>query len=156
MYFGAWDLDRAEAVFRGLQERRPDPFFASRLEAIARMRKGSAALALSRALEDGLPAAKARLAAFDKAGGEAGIYFDEREFNTLGYRLLGQGRLEEALFIFEENARRHADSWNAHDSLGEAYMKAGRIDDAIRSYERSLELNPDNDNANKMLETLRR
>ncbi|MBM3298180.1 MAG: hypothetical protein FJY83_11370, partial [Candidatus Aminicenantes bacterium] len=48
MFLGAWDLDRADAVFRGLQERRPDPFFASRLEAIARMRKGSAALALSR------------------------------------------------------------------------------------------------------------
>jgi len=156
MYFGAWDLDRAEAVFRGLQERRPDPYFASRLEAIERMRKGSAALALFRALEEGLPAAKSRLAALDKAGGEAGIYFDEREFNTLGYRLLGQGRTEEALFIFEENARRHPDSWNAHDSLGEAYMKAGRTDDAIRSYERSLQINPDNDNAKKMLETLRR
>jgi hypothetical protein len=156
MFFGAWDLDRAEAVFRGLQERRPDPFFASRLDAIARMRKGSAALALSRALEGGLPAAASKLAELDKAGSDAGIYFDEREFNALGYRLLGRGRTDQALFVFEENARRHPDSWNTHDSLGEAYAKAGRTADAVRSYERSLALNPDNANARKMLETLRR
>lgn len=160
MFFGAWDLDRAEAVFRRLQERRPDPFFASRLDAIARMRKGSAALALSQALRDGLPAAKAKLAELDKPAAlvraaEAETYFDEREFLTLGYRLLGRGRLGEALFVFEENARRHPESWNAHDSLGEAYLKAGRTSDAIRSYERSLSLNPDNANAKKMLETLR-
>jgi tetratricopeptide (TPR) repeat protein len=155
LLLGAWDLDQAEAIFRRLQERRPDPFFASRLEAIERMRKGSAALALSQALKDGLPAARAKMAALEKTK-KAGIYFDEREFNTLGYRLLGQARIDQALFIFEANARRHPDSWNAHDSLGEAYMKAGRTRDAVQSYGRSLRLNPDNANARKMLETLRR
>lgn len=155
MFFGAWDLDRAEAIFRRLQERRPDPFFASRLEAIERMRKGSAAFALSLALKGGLPAGRAKLAALEKAG-EAGLDFDEREFNTLGYRLLGEGRIDQALFTFEANVRRHPRSWNAHDSLGEACMKAGRTRDAVRSFERSLRLNPDNDNAKKMLETLRR
>jgi hypothetical protein len=38
MAFEAGDLDRAEAYFRKAQEIRPDPFFASRLEAIKRMR----------------------------------------------------------------------------------------------------------------------
>jgi tetratricopeptide (TPR) repeat protein len=155
LFFGTGDLDQAEVIFRRLQERRPDPFFASRLEAIERMRKGSAALALSQALRDGLPTARTKLAVLEKTK-EAGIYFDEREFNALGYQLLGQGRIDQALFIFETNARRHPDSWNAHDSLGEAYMKAGRKKDAIRSYERSLRLNSKNDNAKKMLEGLRR
>jgi tetratricopeptide (TPR) repeat protein len=154
LFFGAGDLDQAEAIFRRLQEHRPDPFFASRLEAIQRMRKGSAALALSQALKDGLPAAKAKLADLEKVK-DLATYFDEREFNALGYRLLGQGRIDQALFIFEANARRHPDSWNAHDSLGEAYVKAGRTRDAVRSYERSLRLNPNNANAKKMLETLR-
>jgi len=155
LFFGAWDLNQAEAIFRKLQERRPDPFFSSRLAAIERMRKGSAALALSQALKDGLPSAKSKLAALEKIK-EAGVYFDEREFNTLGYHLLGQDRVDQALFIFEASARRHPDSWNAHDSLGEAYMKAGRTREAVRSYERSLRLNPNNANARKMLETLRR
>jgi tetratricopeptide (TPR) repeat protein len=155
LFFGAGDLDRAEAIFRRMQEGRPDPFFASRLDAIERMRKGSAAYALSQALKDGLPTARAKLAALEKTK-DAGIYFDEREFNAMGNRLLGQGRVDQALFIFEANARRHPESWNAHDSLGGAYLKAGRTRDAVRSYERSLRLNPNNTNAKKMLETLRR
>ncbi|MBM3312213.1 MAG: tetratricopeptide repeat protein, partial [Candidatus Aminicenantes bacterium] len=155
LFFAEWDLDGAEAIFRKLQSGRPDPFFVSRLEAIERMRRGSAALALSRALNEGLPAAEARLAELEK-GRASGIYFDEREFNVLGYRLLAQGRTDQAVFVCEANARRYPASWNAHDSLGEAYMKSGRNKDAVRSYERSLSLNPKNDNAKKMLEALRR
>ena len=155
LLFEAGDLDRAEAVFRKLQERRPDPFFKQRLEAVKRMRNHSAAHALSKALEEGLPAARARLAGLETSK-EAETYFDEREFNALGYRLLGRDRIDQAVFILELNARRHPDSWNAHDSLGEAYMKAGRTRDAVRSYERSLGLNPANANAKKMLEALKR
>jgi len=154
MAFDAGELDRAEAYFKKAQEIRPDPFFASRLEAIQRMRRGSGAYFLSEALKEGLPAAKARLADLEKSQ-DPQVYFDERELNALGYRLLGQGRPEQAVFILELNARRHPDSWNAHDSLGEAYLKAGRTKDAVQSYERSLAINPDNSNAKKMLETLR-
>jgi tetratricopeptide (TPR) repeat protein len=149
------DLDAAEATFRKLQDMRPDPYFAGRLEAIERMRKGSAAYALSEALKDGFPAAKTKLAELEKRK-DPQTYFDEREFNALGYRLFGQARLAEAIWVFEVNTRRFPDSWNAHDSLGEGYMKAGRTKDAIRSYERSLRLNPANANAKKMLEALRR
>jgi Flp pilus assembly protein TadD len=38
----------------------------------------------------------------------------------------------EAVWVFELNARRHPDSWNAHDSRGEAYLRSGRTKDAIR------------------------
>jgi Flp pilus assembly protein TadD len=102
-----------------------------------------------------LGAARAKLAELEKSK-DPKIYFDEGELNALGYRLLGQDRMGQALFILELNAKRFPDSWNAHDSLGEAYMKAGRAKDAVRSYERSLRLNPANENARKMLETLRR
>ena len=155
LMFDAGELLRAEEIFRKLQEGRPDPYFAGRLEAIQKMRQGSAALALFQALTNGLPAAKAKLADLEK-GKDKQIYFDERELNALGYRLLGQGSTDPAVFVFELNARRYPDSWNAHDSLGEAYMKAGRTKDAVRSYERSLQLNPKNDNAKKMLDSLRR
>jgi tetratricopeptide (TPR) repeat protein len=155
LQFDEGNLDDAEAIFRRLQDLRPDPFFAARLEAIERMRKGSAAHALSEALTRGWAAGKARLSDLVR-NQDPGIYFDEREFNRLGYRLLGQGRIDQAVWVFEFNARRHPDSWNAHDSLGEACSKAGRTKDAIRSYERSLRLNPENANARKMLEALRR
>jgi tetratricopeptide (TPR) repeat protein len=154
MMLNVGELERAEEIFRKLQEFRPDPFFAGRLETVQRMRKGSAAHALSEALKKGLTAARAELAELEKSR-DPQIYFDEREINALGYRLLGQGRVDQAVFIFELNTRRYPNSWNTHDSLGEAYMKAGRTKDAIRSYERSLGLNPENANAKKMLEALR-
>jgi tetratricopeptide (TPR) repeat protein len=118
------------------------------------MRRGSAAYVISEALKSGLDAAKAKLSALEKSKNPQ-IYFDEREFNSLGYRLLNQRRIAQAVFVFEFITRRYPDSWNAHDSLGEAYMKAGRTKDAVRSLERSLRLNPGNANAKKMLEALR-
>jgi len=101
-----------------------------------------------------LKAAKAKLSDLEKSKNPQ-VYFDEREFNSLGYRLLSQRRMDQAVFVFELNARRYPGSWNAHDSLGEAYMKAGRTKNAVRILERSLRLNPGNANAKKMLEALR-
>ncbi|HSA95856.1 MAG TPA: alpha/beta hydrolase-fold protein [Acidobacteriota bacterium] len=155
LFFNEGELARAEEYFKKAQELNPDPYFAGRLEAIERMRKGSAAQALSEALKGGLTAAKAKLPDLEK-NKDRRIYFDEREFNALGYRLLRQERVDQAVFVFELNVRRYPDSWNAHDSLGEAYVEAGRTRDAIRSFERSLRLNPGNANAKKRLEALGR
>ena len=46
-------------------------------------------------------------------------------------------------------------SANAFDSLAETYMKNGQIDLAIKNYEKSLELNPDNENAQEILNKLK-
>ena len=46
------------------------------------------------------------------------------------------------------------DSWNAHDSLGEAYLAHGNVEAARAEYERSLELNPENENAREVLRGL--
>src|SRR6185503_5881069 len=79
----------------------------------------------------------------------------ERRVNEIGYVLLQRKRLPEAIATFELNARRFEDSWNAHDSLGEAYAVASDRERAIASYERSLQLNPQNANAAQMLKKLR-
>jgi hypothetical protein len=95
-------------------------------------RRGSAAHALSEALKSGWAAARSKLSNLTKIQ-DPQIHFDEREFNSLGYRLLGQGRLAEAVWVLEINARRFFDSWNAHDSLGEGYMRAGRTKDPFEA-----------------------
>ncbi len=144
----------AEPYFRTLLDVHPDPFLARRLETIRRMLAGSAALALSDALKEGPAAGRAKLHELE-GGGDPALYFDERELNALGYRLLGRGRAAEAVLVLELAARRFPGSWNAHDSLGEAYAAAGRYGDAVLSYEASLRLNPDNHNARAVLERLR-
>jgi cytochrome c-type biogenesis protein CcmH/NrfG len=49
--------------------------------------------------------------------------------------------------VFELNVAAYPRSANAHDSLGEAYLRAGRRAEAIRSYRRSVALDPGNRNA---------
>lgn len=48
----------------------------------------------------------------------------------------------------------HPDSWNAYDSLAEAYMKKGDKKSAIENYKKSLQLNPDNADGKTILEKL--
>lgn len=75
----------------------------------------------------------------------------EGRLNSLGYRLLGRGRPDDALAVFRLYTELYPESSNAHDSFGEALMKTGRTEEAITSYRRSLELDPGNTNAEKKI-----
>jgi cytochrome c-type biogenesis protein CcmH/NrfG len=79
----------------------------------------------------------------------------EGRLNVDGHRLLRAGKVEEAIEIFKVNVRLNPDSWNAHDSLGEAYTAAGKKELAVASYERSLKLNPNNESGKAALAKLR-
>jgi CubicO group peptidase (beta-lactamase class C family) len=81
-----------------------------------------------------------------------GYDFGEDALNDLGYALLRRGATDAAIAVFRRNVADHPDSWNAHDSLGEAYLAAGRIEEARASYAESLELNPENETAREVLE----
>jgi tetratricopeptide (TPR) repeat protein len=72
-----------------------------------------------------------------------------------GYRYLQGEQAAEAIEIFKLAVLAYPDSWNAYDSLGEAYMAHGDRELAIEHYERSLALNADNQNAVDMLGKLR-
>lgn len=76
---------------------------------------------------------------------------DENEFNSMGYDLMGNGYLKEALETFKLNVTLFPASWNVYDSYGEALLKHGQKEEAIKMYKRSIELNPGNDNGKKVL-----
>lgn len=67
--------------------------------------------------------------------------------NNYGYYLLGLQNFEEAINILKWNTQLFPKSWNAFDSLGEAYAKNNQSDKALVSYKKSLELNPENKHA---------
>jgi len=80
--------------------------------------------------------------------------FGEGSLNRLGYVLLGERKVKEAIQIFKLNAESHPESSNAYDSLGEAYAIGGERELAIRSYKLSLALNPRNRGAAEALKLL--
>jgi len=117
-------------------------------------------LLYERALENGVAGSEGAIALYNemKTGNNKIFKLDvsQGQLNSVGYRLLKNSKLEEAIEIFKFIVLEYPESDNAYDSLGEAYMRAGEKDLAIRNYEKALELNPKNENAKKKLEDLRK
>ena len=78
----------------------------------------------------------------------------ERVINAYGYRVMGAGRVKEAIEIFRLNTVAFPQEYNPWDSLAEAYMNNGQKDLAIRYYRKVLELRPGDENATRMLRQL--
>jgi len=80
----------------------------------------------------------------------------EAEVNAVGYQLLGQNRVEEALEMFRMNVVRYPNSWNAYDSLAEGLERAGDIEGAIINYRQALSLVSNAAQKQRIEETLTR
>ncbi len=87
--------------------------------------------------------------------GPVAATLSESQINRIGYMLLETKRTGDAIAVFRLNTARFPGSFNAYDSLGEAYAASGDREQAIASYQRSLELNAGNTNAAEMLLRLR-
>lgn len=85
--------------------------------------------------------------------GRLSAYSLESEVNNFGYALLNQKKDSEALQIFELNTELYPHGFNTFDSYGECLMNLGRTEEALSAYRKSLALNPQNDNARKILAT---
>ena len=68
-------------------------------------------------------------------------YFDREEMELLAQRLLAADRLDDAIRLLEINAREFSDSWQVHDRLAEAYVRAVNSAAARASFQKALELN---------------
>ena len=80
----------------------------------------------------------------------------EARLNDVGYSLLREKKLAEAIAVLKLNVELYPQSWNAYDSLGEAYAANGDKELAIVNYKKSLELNSGNKAAVSMLQKLQR
>ena len=126
----------------------------SRLDRLEKMIKSSAVYRIEQEIRR--KGIQAGLEKFRKirSNPKSKLYFDENEFNGLGYRLMGAKKMKAALEIFKLNVKLYPKSANAYDSLAEAYMKNRDNKNAIKNYKKSLELNPGNKNAVEMLKKL--
>jgi 3-oxoadipate enol-lactonase len=96
--------------------------------------------------------------AFQEARGknDPSFYFREQKLNQAAYGYLQQGKVKEAIELFKLNVMAYPDSWNAYDSLAEAYLADGNEELAIVYYEKSLKMNPGNGNAANQLKILKK
>lgn len=126
----------------------------NRLNQMERIINESAAYRIEQEIDkNGIEAGLAKYSEIKSDPGNK-LYFEENEFNAMGYRLMGKGKINDAIAVFKLNVELHPDSFNVYDSLGEAYMNSGDTKNAIENYKKSLELNPENANAKEMLKKL--
>jgi uncharacterized protein len=71
--------------------------------------------------------------------------------NNLGYRLMGEGKMDEAIAVFKSNVERYPNSANVYDSLAEAYEKSGKLDLSRPNYEKAVQLGTQNSDPNLQL-----
>lgn len=87
---------------------------------------------------------------FKKSGADT-LLISENDLNEYGYELLNQGKKDESIEVFRINSSEYPDSWNAYDSLAEAFLKKGNLEEAKINYQKSLNLNSGNKSARKFL-----
>ena len=68
---------------------------------------------------------------------------DETKVNFFGYELMNENDMPTALDVFKLNIKKHPDSWNVYDSMGEAYGKTGDKKLALSNYKTALSKAPD-------------
>ncbi|HZB46749.1 MAG TPA: tetratricopeptide repeat protein, partial [Pyrinomonadaceae bacterium] len=66
--------------------------------------------------------------------------FQENTLNNLGYRLLQQGKVKDAIELFKLNVASYPNSANTYDSLGDAYEADGQKELAIQMSEKALQV----------------
>lgn len=86
-----------------------------------------------------------------KKGNQSAYNVSENEINSFGYRLVGKNNINDALKIFKLNTQLYPNAWNTYDSYGETLLKVGQKKEALENYKKSLKLNPENENAKKVL-----
>ncbi len=85
----------------------------------------------------------------------ADYYFEDANMlNQIGYQLLGKERVPDAIKVFQLLVSEFPNMANPYDSLGEAYLINEQYDLALVNYKKALELNPDSDNAKKMIQEI--
>ncbi|MBW1294785.1 serine hydrolase domain-containing protein [Aquimarina litoralis] len=86
--------------------------------------------------------------------GSAYNFEDFSLLNDLGYELLEKNEIEKAIEVFQLLILEFPNSADAFDSLGEGYLTNNQYELSLINYKKSLELNPQNDNAQRMIQKI--
>ena len=85
---------------------------------------------------------------FTKAGYDD---FTARPLNKLGYALINNNQIDQAISVFIVNSKIFSKNPNTFDSLADAYEKAGNKTKALLNYKKALSLDSDLESAKKAI-----
>lgn len=68
------------------------------------------------------------------------------DLHAYGRQLMQQGKKQEALAVFEMNAKRHPNEWPVNVGLARGYSAVGRYQDALKYAKLALAQAPDDNN----------
>jgi polyisoprenoid-binding protein YceI len=80
---------------------------------------------------------------------------NERTLNAVGYMLLKENKLPEALAVFKKNIEVFPDKAFVYDSYAEALAQSNNWPDALKYYAMALEKDPENMNSKEVLRHLK-
>ena len=72
----------------------------------------------------------------------------ERAMNNLGYQLLGDKKVAEAIVVFKRNVELYPASANVYDSLGDGYEADSKLDLATNNVQKAVEVGTKIDDPN--------
>jgi hypothetical protein len=68
------------------------------------------------------------------------VLFPERETNLLGYALLQDGKVKDALVVFQLNVEGYPRSANAYDSLSDGYLAMDNKEEALKYAQKTIDM----------------
>jgi len=83
-------------------------------------------------------------------------FVQEGFINNLGYYLIGQKKLKEAIEVLKLNVAAYPKSGNTYDSLAETYMKSGDKARSLEFYRKAIEVEPNYANAQAATEFIKK
>ncbi|KGD67580.1 S41 family peptidase [Flavobacterium aquatile] len=92
--------------------------------------------------------------AYIDAINKTGLKNKETILNKIGYTFLKEKSVDDAIIVFQENAKQFPNNANAWDSLGEAYAANQDSENALKSYKKALEIDPSLESAKAMIQKL--
>jgi cytochrome c-type biogenesis protein CcmH/NrfG len=75
--------------------------------------------------------------------------------NAVGYQLLKDKKIDEAVAVLKLNTEAFPKSANAYDSLGEAYLHNKNLKMAEKAYLKAIEFNPELKSSIQMLKKIK-
>jgi len=99
-----------------------------------------------------------RIALYFQLKEENSAFYDfgnETELTLYGYSFLWENNLTDAIPIFQLVISEFPNSANAYDSMGEAYLQAKDSIKSLQYYETSFQMNPDNFNAEDVIQKIK-